>query len=126
MLMDVERSTKRTPLQVRYVRSPVSARRDKMYDVKSSEASRRRAYTAKLCVRIEAVRNGMNLEPKELADKLGIPYETYRSYENGERMMPPYVMVDLVRVSGYSAWFVLNGEPEKHESVRLVGPGRKR
>lgn len=120
LLMDGERSTKRTLLQVRSVRSPVSSRRDKMYDVKAPEDTRRRAYTEKLSVRIEAIRNGLNLEPKEMAEKLNLNYETYRSYENGERMMPPYVMVDLVKVSGYSAWFVLNGEPEKREPLKLA------
>ena len=97
-----------------------------MYDVASSRRTRRKAYTEKLSGRIETIRVGMGLEPKDMARRLGLKYETYRSYENGERCMPPYVMVDLIRMSGHGAWFVLTGEAEDLAPDPPAETGRNR
>src|SRR5688572_26481778 len=94
--ISAERSTKRTPVQAQNVHSSTKAVRDKMYDVAGQRISRRRAYTEQLAGRIETIRVGMGLEPKDMARRLKLKYETYRSYENGERCAPPYVLVDLV------------------------------
>lgn len=82
-----------------------------MYVV-AGKRTRRRAYTEQLAGRIETIRVGMGLEPRQMAKRLKLKYETYRSYENGERCAPPYVLADLVRVSGHGAWFVLSGEAD--------------
>jgi transcriptional regulator with XRE-family HTH domain len=83
-----------------------------MYDVTGHRLSRRRVYTEKLAGRIETIRVGMGLEPKVMAKRLGLKYETYRSYENGQRLMPPYLLVELIKISGHGAWFVLTGEAD--------------
>jgi DNA-binding XRE family transcriptional regulator len=95
-----------------------------MYDVSSPKVSRRRAYTEKLAGRIETIRAGMGLEPAEMAERLKLKYETYRSYENGERCMPPYVIVDLIRISGHGAWFVLTGEADTSAPPTAPETGR--
>jgi DNA-binding transcriptional regulator YiaG len=93
---------------------------DKMYAVKPTRKTRRQAYTEQLSGRIETIRVGMGLEPKDMAKRLKLPFETYRSYEEGRRCMPPYLLADLIRISGHGPWFVLTGEPENkapHQGV---------
>lgn len=88
-----------------------------MHNVSRAKKTRRQAYTEQLATRIETIRAGLGIEPKELAKRLKIPFQTYRAYEEGRRMMPPYVMVDLCRLSGHGPWFVLTGEPERDAPV---------
>ena len=97
-----------------------------MYGVAGQRITRRRAYTEKLAGRIETIRVGMGLEPKDMAKRLKLNYETYRSYENGERCAPPYVLVDLVRISGHGAWFVLSGEADGMAPDRPTETGKHR
>lgn len=97
-----------------------------MYDVAVKRENRRRDYTEQLAGRIETIRVGMGLEPKDMARRLKLKYETYRSYENGERCMPPYVIVDLIRISGHGAWFVLTGEADSAAPPPAPETGRHR
>jgi DNA-binding transcriptional regulator YiaG len=48
----------------------------------------RKAYTEQLAGRIEAIRVGMGLKPKEMAKRLKLKFETYRAYEEGRRRRP--------------------------------------
>lgn len=60
-----------------------------------------------------------------MAKALTLGYETYRAYENGARCMPPYVIADLVRLSGHGPWFVLTGEPDS-SPPRRPGNGQSK
>lgn len=124
--ISAQRSTKRTLLQARSVLSQSNCGYDKMYGVAGKRVSRRRAYTEQLAGRIETIRVGMGVDPKEMAKRLKLKYETYRSYENGERCMPPFVIVDLIRISGHGAWFVLTGEADSSAPPPAPETGRHR
>lgn len=97
-----------------------------MYMVKAGKRTKRQAYTHQLGGRIETIRVGMGIEPKEMAKRLNLKWETYRSYEEGRRCAPPYVLADLCRLSGHHPWFVLTGEPERNSPTAGVKPQRLR
>jgi DNA-binding transcriptional regulator YiaG len=108
----MHRSTKRTVLQVQFAQLVNSRAADKMYVVSRQSKTPRQAYTKQLAGRIETIRVGMGITPQEMAKRLKLQFQTYRSYEEGRRMMPPYTIAKLARISGHGPWFILTGEPE--------------
>lgn len=60
--------------------------------------------------RLKIVRETAGLKQPELAEKLGIPVRTYRSYEHGERDISTSTLKSICEILGVSSDFLLGRE----------------
>lgn len=100
---------------------------DKMYGrwENSGMAKRtdRSIYAEALGARIKVIRDGTPHTKADMARMLGIPEETYKKYESGERCLPPHLMVEFLRATDFDPWFLLSGEPEGKKPGGNPRPG---
>ena len=62
------------------------------------------------------LRKYLGFKVSDFAEKLGIQYRTYQSYERGERK-PPYELLELIITQfGINAHWLLTGEGEMFSS----------
>lgn len=57
--------------------------------------------------RIRDLREDNDLTQTEIGEAIGVPQRTYSYYENGERMIPPDVLVRLARFHNTSVDYIL-------------------
>ena len=77
--------------------------------------------------RIRELREIFGYTPEELADELGIPAETYRSYESEGDNIPINVIFQLANKYGVDFNEILTGESGKLDTYHVVrrGTGKK-
>lgn len=67
----------------------------------------------KLHERLKIVREDAGLKQPDLAEKLGIPLRTYRSYEQGTRDINTATLKTICETLGVSSDFLIGREPPK-------------
>ena len=63
--------------------------------------------------RIRYLREDADLTQAELGKQINVPQRTYAYYENGERMIPPQVLVDLAQFYRVSVDYLLGLTDQK-------------
>lgn len=58
--------------------------------------------------RIKKLRKDKNLTQKTVAEYLGISQSAYSHYENGERRVPTYVLIDLAEYYNTSIDYIMS------------------
>src|SRR5690606_9756553 len=71
----------------------------------------RDSYSVQLGERLRVARKGARMEPHELADRLGVPVNTYQKWERGERQFPMHLLEQFCLVTGFSLRFLVTGRP---------------
>lgn len=74
--------------------------------------------------RIKALREIAGVTAKTVADDLGIPYETYRQYENGSTDIPVSVLYQLAQRFNVELTALLTGENPRLHGYCLVRKGK--
>lgn len=62
--------------------------------------------------RLKGAREAKGLSQPQMAEKLGMPVDTYQKYEQGKRSFPKHQIADVIRITGHGPWYMLTGEPE--------------
>ena len=57
--------------------------------------------------KIRDLREDKDLSQREIGEAIGVPQRTYSYYENGERMIPPDVLIRLAQFYGTSVDYLL-------------------
>ena len=70
--------------------------------------------------KIRDLREDKDLSQREIGEAIGVPQRTYSYYENGERMIPPDVLIRLAQFYGTSVDYLLGLTDE-----RKPYPGRR-
>ena len=63
--------------------------------------------------RIRNLREDSDLTQAQLGAKINVPQRTYAYYENGERMIPPQVLIALAQFYGVSVDYLLGLTDQK-------------
>ena len=71
--------------------------------------------------RLKKARLDAGLSQLELANKLGIPVRTYRSYEHGERALSTSMLLDICKVLNISSDYLLGRSPQ-YELSEAISP----
>jgi repressor LexA len=69
-----------------------------------------------ICERLKKARTDAGLKQNELAEMLGIPVRTYRSYEHGERDIGTALLLNICKTLGVSSDFLL-GRDQPADSI---------
>lgn len=72
--------------------------------------------------RLKIIRSEMNIGQKEMAEKTGVAFGTYRRYERGETSPPLEFLAQFVSF-GYSLEWLINGTGSKEVPDYILNPG---
>jgi len=64
--------------------------------------------------RLQAVRSELSVSRREMAEKISVPYGTYRRYEDGETAPPREVLIRVSDLNNYDLNWLLSGRGEMH------------
>ena len=70
--------------------------------------------------RIRDMREDRDLSQREIGEAIGVPQRTYSHYENGQRVIPPEILIRLAQFHHTSVDYIL-GLTDKREPY----PGRR-
>ena len=68
--------------------------------------------------RIRDLREDKDLTQREIGEAIGIPQRTYSYYENGQRMIPPDVLIRLAQFHKTSVDYILGLTDERVPYLR--------
>lgn len=71
-----------------------------------------------ICDKIKEIRLRNNLNKREMAKKLDIPYTTYNNYETGEREPGSIFLLKFSKMFGYSIDYIMGAELELQEDIK--------
>lgn len=73
--------------------------------------------------RIRELREILEISSLEIAEKIGVPYESYLKYENGELDIPISTLYEIAAVLGTDMTVLLTGENPRMGNVSVVRGG---
>ena len=69
-----------------------------------------RDFKKRFCERLKAIRLSSGKTQQEMAVLLGVKLNAYSKYEY-RTLLPQYLIMRLVEITGHNPWFILTGEP---------------
>ncbi len=74
--------------------------------------------------RIKELRDILDISPEEMAEKLGIPVETYADYEELRADIPIGVLYNIASFMGVDATELLTGEQPRMQTYTVIRQGK--